>query len=280
MTASARYVVRRMNRKDVDLALDWAAAEGWNPGLADADAFYAADPNGFFVGELDGQPIAVGSAVAYDETFAFCGLYIVKAAYRDKGYGIQMTRARLDYCGRRNVGIDGVVAMQAKYAELGYRIAYRQVRYQGIAAGKIGRVVEAGSVPFDKLVAYDRRMFPAPRPTFLKQWIRPAHASALVRLEEGEIVGYGVIRPCRTGFKVGPLFANNAPIAEDLLDSLLCFASGSVVFLDIPLPNAAAIRVAESRGMTPVFETARMYLRGDPSLPLDHIFGITTFELG
>ncbi|HLA33082.1 MAG TPA: GNAT family N-acetyltransferase, partial [Pseudomonas sp.] len=31
-----------MTRAEVDLAIDWAAAEGWNPGLHDADCFYAA----------------------------------------------------------------------------------------------------------------------------------------------------------------------------------------------------------------------------------------------
>ncbi len=38
------FVVRRMTRSEVDLALDWAAAEGWNPGVHDAESFYAADP--------------------------------------------------------------------------------------------------------------------------------------------------------------------------------------------------------------------------------------------
>ena len=46
--------MRRMTEADLKLALDWAAAEGWNPGLDDAHCFYAADPQGFFLGELDG----------------------------------------------------------------------------------------------------------------------------------------------------------------------------------------------------------------------------------
>ena len=40
-------VLRRMTETDLGLALDWAAAEGWNPGLHDAHCFYAADPEGF-----------------------------------------------------------------------------------------------------------------------------------------------------------------------------------------------------------------------------------------
>ena len=32
--------------------------------------------------------------------------------------------------------------------------------------------------------------------------------------------------------------------------------------------------------MTKVFATARMYLKGQPILPMEHIYEITTFELG
>jgi hypothetical protein len=32
--------------------------------------------------------------------------------------------------------------------------------------------------------------------------------------------------------------------------------------------------------MSPVFETARMYKGAAPKLPLERIFGITSFELG
>ena len=39
-------VVRRMSEADLERALDWAAAEGWNPGLHDARCFQAADAQG------------------------------------------------------------------------------------------------------------------------------------------------------------------------------------------------------------------------------------------
>lgn len=48
----AEYRVRRMRREDVDLAIEWAAAEGWNPGLNDAESFFDTDPQGFFIGSL------------------------------------------------------------------------------------------------------------------------------------------------------------------------------------------------------------------------------------
>jgi hypothetical protein len=58
-------VLRRMAQADLSLALEWAADEGWNPGLHDAHCFYAADSRGFFLGELDGAPIGCVSAIRY-----------------------------------------------------------------------------------------------------------------------------------------------------------------------------------------------------------------------
>ena len=53
-----------------------------------------------------------------------------------------------------------------------------------------------------------------------------------------------------------------------------------MVFLDPPEPNGPAVALAKRYGLEPVFETARMYRGAVPELPLEKIFGITTFELG
>jgi len=80
------YKIRNATREEVDIMVDWAAKEGWNPGLYDANCFYSQDPNGFFVGLLDGKIISTVSAVRYDNTYGFLGFYIVKPQFRGKGY--------------------------------------------------------------------------------------------------------------------------------------------------------------------------------------------------
>ncbi|MCI5125057.1 MAG: GNAT family N-acetyltransferase [Candidatus Electrothrix sp. AR5] len=74
-----------MTRKEVDVAVEWAAQEGWNPGIHDADCYFTADPNGFLIGLLDDEPIATISAINY--SFGFIGFYIVKPEHRGTGYG-------------------------------------------------------------------------------------------------------------------------------------------------------------------------------------------------
>ncbi len=43
----ADYQISVMSPNKLRMALDWARLEGWNPGLEDAAAFYAADSQGF-----------------------------------------------------------------------------------------------------------------------------------------------------------------------------------------------------------------------------------------
>ncbi len=284
MTALA---IRPMRRADLDRALDWAAAEGWNPGLDDAEAFFAADPDGFLMGFIGEEPVACISVVAYGEAYGFLGLYICRPEFRGQGHGKALWQAGIERLGSRTIGLDGVVAQQANYARSGFALAHRNIRFGGTAAAhEIAdvRIVElvpgrptglAGSI-----VAYDRCLQAGPRETFLRAWLMPPGRRTLAFVEANSICGYACVRACREGHKVGPLFADTEEIAERLFAALTRRLYGAPVFLDVPEPNAAAVALAERAGLAPVFETARMYRGPAPTLPLARTFGITTFELG
>ncbi|MEW6342905.1 MAG: GNAT family N-acetyltransferase [Pseudomonadota bacterium] len=275
------FTIRAMNRAEIALALDWAAAEGWNPGRNDAQCFGEADPSGFFIGTLRGQPIACISAVAYDDAFGFIGLYIVKPEFRGMGFGVRIWQHAMAYLGERNIGLDGVVAQQPNYRKSGFKLAYRNIRFQGVMAGKAhADVKEVATLPFDRLLAYDARFFPSRRPEFLAQWVGQADAIAVATVSETRITGYAVLRACREGCKVGPLFADDEQIAARLLDALAARSRSQPVSLDVPEANPSAVALAERHGMSRIFETARMYTRQVPAIELEGVFGVTTFELG
>jgi hypothetical protein len=46
--------IRPMRPDEISIAVNWAAAEGWNPGFANDACFAALDPEGFLIGELEG----------------------------------------------------------------------------------------------------------------------------------------------------------------------------------------------------------------------------------
>ena len=132
----------------------------------------------------------------------------------------------------------------------------------------------------EELIRYDRTSFPASRFGFLRCWLEPQRWRALALIEEGSVRGYGVIRACRIGFKIGPLFADTPEGAELLFRGLAAGAQGEPVFLDCPEPNEAATNLAIRHGLSTIFETARMYRGSAPELPLFRTLGITSFELG
>jgi ribosomal protein S18 acetylase RimI-like enzyme len=278
------YTIRRMQRDEVELALDWAAAEGWNPGLNDADCFYSADPRGFFIGLLDDEPIGCISAVAYGKTFGFLGLYIVRQEFRGRGFGMDLWREGMNYLRGRNVGLDGVILQQENYKKSGFELIHRSVRYRGNGTdtGTFDPgIVPISEVPIDDLLRYDQPHFPDQRGSFLKKWIAQPNSVAFGFSGDEGLSGYGLLRRCRLGFKIGPLFAEDETIAESLFSALTGYVEGGApVFLDVPEPNLAAVRLAERHGMEKTFETARMYTKGDPGMPMSEIFGVTTFELG
>ena len=276
------YIIRNMKPEEMKLAVDMAAAEGWNPGLHDAGCFYNTDPNGFFVGELNGEIIAVKSAVRYGNEFGFMGFYIVKKEYRGSGYGYKLWQHAYNYVSNIISGMDGVVEQQANYMKSGYKLFYKQNRFEGknLKGKTDSSLKDLKDVPVDTLVNYDASVFPARRDSFLKSWV--AQPESLTKIAEGDkgIKGYGMIRKCVKGFKIGPLFAEDEGTAEKIFLSLSEFADGAEVYLDVPEVNLKGNALKDKYGMKYVFETARMYNNGKPEDHTDKVFGVTTFELG
>ena len=276
--------IRTADRSDIDLMVEWAAAEGWNPGLDDADGFYRADPGGFLLAEMDGSPASCISVVRYSDRFGFLGFYICHPEFRGQGLGIAVWNAGIGYLGGCSVGLDGVVDQQDNYRKSGFSYAHANMRYTGIVECKPPRQENVRAIEpsdFFAISEYDRRHFPERRDGFLQNWLFGAESrKGLAVLADGSIKGYGCIRACREGFKIGPLFADTPDIADKLFRALAATQPGEPIILDIPVPNGSAVDLVNRYDLKAVFETARMYLGGDPGLPLASIFGITTFELG
>lgn len=275
--------LQRMSLADLRIAIDWAAAEGWNPGLHDAGCFHAADPGGFFMGWRDDRPVAAISAVKYGAGFGFVGLYIVDPAYRGQGLGWALWQHAMASLDGRIAGLDGVVAQQANYRKSGFVLAHRNVRHSGLARPLDTAVatVDLRTLDFELVQAFDALHAPAPRTAFLRAWLAQPDSHSLGIVEDGELVASGSIRACREGHKIGPLHATTEAAADALFRALCArVPAGDAVYLDLPEPNAAARALAARHDLQPVFETARMYAGGMLALPLERIYGITTFELG
>ncbi|MBM7773169.1 ribosomal protein S18 acetylase RimI-like enzyme [Actinokineospora baliensis] len=273
------FEIRVASLDEVRLMGAWARDEGWNPGVSDPLAFAPADPGGFFIGKLDGEPVACVSAVRYGNGFGFIGFYIARPQVRGQGYGIQLWRAATEHLTGRLIGLDGVVDQQDNYRKSGFVHAWNNIRFEGTAADTRSpvEVVDARSVPFDRIAEYDRRFFPEPRDAFLATWLALPDRTARIALDGSTITGLAVRRDAQGPSRIGPLYADTPDIAAALLASV---AANTPVAVDVPDANPAAVSMFQEAGFKQTFEAARMYTGPAPDLALSQMYGVTTLELG
>ncbi|MEU5718906.1 GNAT family N-acetyltransferase [Streptomyces sp. NPDC020403] len=279
------FEITTASAHDITLLGEWAHAEGWNPGLTDGQAFFAADPCGFLVGRLDGEPVSSVSVVRYGADFGFLGFYLTRPAQRGRGYGLRTWQAGMARLQGRTVGLDGVPAQQDNYRRSGFRVAWSNARYEGAVPQDIAppsgvTLTDARTLPFALLTAYDRRFFPAARDSFLAAWITTPRRTALAAVRDGKPVGLAVLRECREASRIGPVHADSPGVAAALVSTLAATAPERAVAIDVPDINPQAVRLAEQLGLTPSFDTARMYTDAVPDMDRAGIFGITSLELG
>ncbi len=306
--------LRPMRRDEFDVLVEWAAAEGWNPGHHDSESFWRADPEGFVAVELDGALAAGGSIVSYGGLYGFMGFFIVRPDLRGRGIGRwlwherkRLLRARLQPGAA--IGMDGVFAMQHFYAAGGFALEHRELRFEAaedrplVARAEAARsspdgtavsirthtpAGSAGPIAITRIsadlmeqaIAYDAPHFPAPRADFMRRWLTQPDALPIAAADGGTIAGLAVARPARTGMRIGPLFADSPAIAEALLAHILDRCHGMPVHVDVPECNPAAIALAARFGMREIFGCAKMTLGTPPRLPWPRIYGVTSFELG
>jgi len=279
-----------MTRGEVGELVAWAAAEGWNPGLHDAEIFWATYPDSFIAAEVGGELIGGGAITSYGGDYGFMGFFIVRPEFRGHGYGNTLWHARRDRLIKRlnpgaSIGMDGVFDMQPYYAKGGFEFSHRNMRFR-LDVPKERRAPDdenikpVADISFDVLSAYDRTCFPAARDKFLKNWISQPDGGTWAYVQDGKLRGYGTARRCGEGHKIGPLFADDAGVAEALFMQLSTFAAGGPVFVDAPENNADAMALVKRHGMNEVFGCARMYLGPEPDVVHDRVYGVTTFELG
>lgn len=141
-------------------------------------------------------------------------------------------------------------------------------------------VVELDRSTLDKVCVLDAELLGADRSPFVRRWlgvsgIRPA---ALVR--ESRLSAFAALHPAQVGYKIGPVYADDASDAERVIAHLMASVEGEVVQLDVPETNESGVAIARAAGLAEAFGCARMYLGGVPRVDTDRIFGVSSFEFG
>jgi Acetyltransferase (GNAT) domain len=211
------------------------------------------------------------------------GLYLVRDDHRGSGLGMRIWQAGHAHLEGMVAGLDSVDAQVASYERWGYRAEGHTHRYEGRGPQRVPEadLCPLKDGPWSDVLEVDARGFPARREEFLRRWTAQPEGRALALRSEGRVTGYGVLRRCREGYKVGPLFAPERRGAESLLDGLVSdLAANEPWWIDVPESNPAAVRLADDRALAPGFRTSRMYRGRAPDYERSIVFGVTTLELG
>jgi ribosomal protein S18 acetylase RimI-like enzyme len=273
--------LRTMTRDELDVAIEWAAKEGWNPGLDDAQVFFDSDPEGFFVACDNGRMAAAISVVNHTDDFAFLGLYICAPEFRGQGIGYALWQHALEHAGNRTVGLDGVEAQQENYKKSGFVLTGRTERYAGTLTQKGAPEAEpVRASEIEELIELEAYANGFRKSAFLRPWLTDSETrKTLVLHRGGQPAGFVTVRRCREGYKIGPLVAPDKDAASALLSSAASITKGETTMIDIPQDSVGLHELCKSQGMEVSFRTARMY-RGNPPEGSAMEYAVSTLELG
>jgi len=264
--------IRNATQEEMNLFLEWANNESWNVAEADSNAFYHTDPHGFFLAELNEEPVAMVSAVTYDN-YAHIGFYIVKKEFRGKGYGFSLFQHACKYAeGKVPVlGLDGVEQQKGNYEKSEFKAFDTLSVYKRKAQGVCDKeLLDIRDLELEEIVGYDEKNFGSSRRKYLEA-ILQQKVQGLVIKKDGEIKGYGILKKAHSGYKVSPLVAENKEFALQILNGLQSLIEGENISLCVFGSNEEAKSLVQD--WEQVTTLHRMYKNGVPKNNSNKLFG-------
>ena len=299
------FKVRFISEKENDLktyVVNSMAKEKWRPGLEDINSFFACDPRGLFIGELNGRPIGFLTLLKYDQSYCRFSTYIIEKDFRGKGYGMSLYKSALEsVLPSHNISAYAFDDMLQRYVEKsGFQAHWSTPRYDVdlIAAAKslsqlplsdVYRVQTVDQIDKQALFNYDASVFGYQRHKFLQTFLRGEGRHSRVAInEEGDIVGYTSARVAfikEEGYRLGPLYADSLEIAQVLLKALFeemlekGMSSSHSVMAEVPTgKNAEAKKLIESLDGKVMCNMTFITTQGIPKGRFENCFAIAGAE--
>ncbi|MGL5866177.1 MAG: GNAT family N-acetyltransferase [Dermatophilaceae bacterium] len=280
------FTVEVATADDWQVVTEWGNSESWNIGRHDAECFRTIDPEGFFLGRIDGRPVSAVSLLNYSDDLAVWGHYLVAPGERGKGYGIEVCKTASRHAGQRVTVGDAMPEQVDNYAKDGSRPAHRTVHWFGTVtptgSGPEAGIRDVTEADLDAVADYDSEAFPAHRRRFLERWLfADGHRALFTTDPDGAVAGFGVVRPAPRGHRIGPLVASSPELAGAVLRGLIAgLPAGAELSVFAPDHQQATEGLLRSAGLAPHFHVVRMY-RGEPRPHrTDRVYAISSLEVG
>jgi GNAT superfamily N-acetyltransferase len=259
--------IRLMTAADIALGMRLKGQAGWNQSEADWRRLLAMDPDGCFVAELDGRAVGTTATTLFGP-IGWISMVLVEASVRRLGIGTRLLEhalAHLDRAGARAARLDATALGRPVYEKLGFLAEYEVARWEGVAAADRPQALRfpTASESLDALAALDSQVTGTQRRRLIERLCQERPDAVRIYADGLEVLAYAAVRFGSRATQIGPLVARSEIAGRALADAALAAHDGRPILIDIPLPNTAAMRWAESRGLRVQRRFVRM-CRGAP----------------
>jgi GNAT superfamily N-acetyltransferase len=272
-----------MSRADISLGMRLKAEAGWNQTPDDWSGFLGRQPDGCFVGELDGQPVGTLVSCIFEEV-AWLAMMLVDPQARGRGVAKALMTEAIGFLERQGVStvrLDATPLGQPLYQQFGFVADYPLERFAGFLPrseqGADVRSLDARAVA--SVLELDRAATGSNRRRWLERLAAEQPERIRVAGRDGQVEGYVIDRPGTDAVQLGPWIAG--PDAGPLLFlDAGARLEGKSLYVDIPSSHAAATALARACGLTSQRTFVRMH-RGEPLVEqAGLIWGSSGPELG
>lgn len=226
----------------------WCINEGWNLGISDSETYYNIDPSGHFILKSD-EIMASISLIKHSNHFFTLGPFIVKPSYRQQGVGVVLwdyALARMkDEAPNALIALYAVASQVTRYQKSGFIKQFVNQRWY-LKPSELNVPLHQQCVPITPeniraVSLYDEHHYFTNREFIFTDMLKKPNIKGLAYMVDNKIKGFGIIRPCVHGFRLGTLVADSKNIAESLILCLQNYSKGEPVFIDVPEQNLEGI---------------------------------------
>lgn len=256
-------ILRPMAHADIAAGLRLCRAAQWNQLEDDWRCFLELKGSGCMLAERDGSVIGTAAFLRYGSSFSWISMMLVDPSERGAGIGSRLLESALDALSPQScVRLDATPLGQPLYCRHGFVPEYELDRAKVTVAAERFHPLPGAARPMEpedlhRVLEFDRQVFGADRRELLVSLYRRAPKFAWVAGQGSLLAGYSFGRPGYLYNQFGPIIAESAGIARELVSH--CFFRHDGVSFAIDVPEAAREWVPwmESVG----FEVERPFLR-------------------
>ena len=279
--------IRFMHTGDIRACLQLCRLSRWNQLEEDWRVFLDSRDGGGRVAEVAGSVLGTVTFLRYGGCFSWLSMMLVHPDARRSGIGALLMEAALDaLAGEACVRLDATPLGEPLYRRFGFRGEYELARATvTVPAGRFHSVPEhvrpmtAGDLT--GVFARDREVFGADRSGLLMSFFRRAPDLARTVYRGETLIGYCFGRPGYLYRQLGPVVADEAAVARELVAGCLAGQGGQTLAVDVPQLATEWIAWLESAGFRVERPFLRMYRGRTPGPVLDaRQFAIAGPEFG